>query len=196
MQYADEQKVTNEDGLDGVDRFGMEHPKYKKIAKHSSLSRYYRCLDAELYKSLFKFAIVRNPWDQMISHYFSPYRGVDTWNRSDFIQMVKRTAPLSYYLQNRGLAAHFLKRKGLFFENGRALDADLDMVLRFERLNDDYRQLCERLGIPYEPLPQVNKSKRKRSVDYYDDELVELIAKHFRKEIEFFGYRFEDLQSL
>lgn len=115
MQYADEQKVTNEDGLDGVDRFGMEHPKYKKIAKHSSLSRYYRCLDAELYKSLFKFAIVRNPWDQMISHYFSPYRGVDTWNRSDFIQMVKRTAPLSYYLQNRGLAAHFLKRKGLFF---------------------------------------------------------------------------------
>lgn len=79
-----------------------------------------------------------------------------------------------------------LSGKVSFFENGRALDADLDMVLRFERLNDDYRQLCERLGIPYEPLPQVNKSKRKRSVDYYDDELVELIAKHFRKEIEFF----------
>ena len=198
LPYADETKLVGEGTWDGVQQFGLKHPHYKALQKHSSLSRYYQCVGRSKLSSFFKFAVVRNPWDLLISHYFSPYRKVNGWDRENFIQMVRMIPPLSYYIQSRSLVAHYLKRKGICFENRRPLDADIDMLLRFEHLDEDYKLLCERIGLPYAELPRVNKSKRRRSVEYYDgdEELIDMIRKKYRKEINFMGYTFEELKSL
>lgn len=198
LPYADEAKLVGEGTWDGIQQFGLKHPTYKQLQKHSSLSRYYKCMGRPKVDSFFKFAVARNPWDLLVSHYFSPYRKVSNWNRDDFIKMVRTIPPLSYYIQHRSLLAHYLKRKGICYENSRPLDADINMLLRFEHLDADYKLLCEKVGLPYEELPKVNQSKRRRSIEYYDGdpELIEMVERKYRKEINFMGYRFEELEGL
>ncbi len=57
-------------------------------------------------------------------------------------------------------------------------------------LNDDFKKVCERIGIPWTPLPIRNKSKREPYAIYYDDDLAKLVRNRFSEEIIFFGYEF------
>jgi hypothetical protein len=192
MEYSDDEKVANTEGLDGVERFGLAHPKYSKLSKHSSLTRYCREMERATYQRLFKFSVIRNPWELMVSYYFSPHRNVTEWDRMNFYRMVKKIPPLSYYIQKRGLIAHALKRKEIYYEISSPLDQNIDMLLRFEHLEDDFKKLCHHLDLYDLTLPQRNKSKSKgrEITDYYDQELIDLVAHQFRKEIEFGDYQF------
>src|SRR5437868_2233178 len=69
--------------------------------------------------------------------------------------------------------------------------ADVDYVMRFENLADDFRAVCDDLDIPVQPLPQYNRSTRQHYSEYYDDELRELVWMRFAPEIERFDYTFE-----
>src|SRR5207247_9516244 len=69
--------------------------------------------------------------------------------------------------------------------------ANVDYIMRFENLAEDFRAVCTTLGIPTVPLPQYNPSSRERYSKYYDDKLRELVRKRFAPEIERFGYRLD-----
>ena len=79
----------------------------------------------------------------------------------------------------------YLWLTGLFF------GLDLDHLLRFERLEADFAQLCAVLGIAPTPLPRRNASVRRHYSEYYDDELRDIVADRHRDEIEQLGYAFE-----
>ena len=51
------------------------------------------------------------------------------------------------------------------------------------------------LGIPVR-LTHFNKSERPDYRSYYNDRLIELVAEHFRDDIEMFGYTFDDGRRL
>ena len=76
--------------------------------------------------------------------------------------------------------------------DNRKLDRDIDFFLRFERLDHDFKVVCEKLDIPHSPLPQRNVSARTHYSKYYDDELKEIVRKKFVEEIEFGNYSFEN----
>ena len=68
--------------------------------------------------------------------------------------------------------------------------SELDFIGRFESLNDDYNSICRYLGTDSK-LPQLNVSKnRKKYIDYYDDESLELVTGMYRDDIETFNYSF------
>ena len=69
--------------------------------------------------------------------------------------------------------------------------ANVDRIMRFETLADDFRSVCAALNIPAAPLPQYNRSTREHYSKYYDDELRGLVAERFAPEIERFGYTFD-----
>ena len=75
--------------------------------------------------------------------------------------------------------------------SNKTIDFDIDYLIRFEQLNDDFKLVCKKLDIPYSPLPKRNKSKRTHYSEYYDDELIEIIRHKFIEEITFGNYRFE-----
>ena len=68
---------------------------------------------------------------------------------------------------------------------------NVDYVMRFETLADDFRRVCAALNIPAKPLPKYNCSRREQYSRYYDDELRALIRERFALEIERFGYVFD-----
>ena len=164
--------------MDGFDRFGLAHPVYN-LRKHSPLRDYQRELPAALFQRLFKTTCVRNPWERLISMYFSPHRGPVTWDRARFLKMANKIAS----------AASFVELPD--DPPGQAPFSHVNLVMRQERLDADFRQLCERLDIPYQELPVRNKSNHEHYSVYYDDELVALVRDRFRADVEAFGYEFE-----
>lgn len=164
--------------LDGFDRFGLAHPVYN-LRKHSPLADYQRELPAELFQRLFKFTCVRNPWERLISMYFSPHRGPVTWDRTRFLKMANKIASAASFVQLPGDPP------------GQAPFSHVHLVMRQERLHADFRQLCERLDLPYQELPVRNKSSHEHYSVYYDDELVALVRDRFRADVEAFAYEFE-----
>ena len=189
-EYSQERIITPGPHQDGIERFGTANDAYPTILKHSSLSEHQSALPPDVFGSLFKFAILRNPWERMISWFFSPHRQLPqktrrTWHGADW---------------NREWFSHFLGRRQATrhytcLADSPTLSHDLDFLMRFEQLDEHFAEVCRRLDIPARPLPKYNRSTRAHYSHYYDDELQDLVGRMFQEEIEFAGYRFERLES-
>ena len=174
--YSEDELVALRSEQDGVERFGLRNSKYK-IKKHSTLVEYREVLGNEQFRSLYKFACVRNPWDRMVSYYFTPTQSPETWNRKKFRGIISKAVSIADYLRlGPGEEDPF---------------ANVDYVMRFENLADDFPTVCAALDISPTTLPQYNRSNREHYSKYYDDELRELVRDRFAAEIEHFGYVFE-----
>lgn len=71
------------------------------------------------------------------------------------------------------------------------LTNDIDFLMRFENIDNDFKEVCKRLDIKPENLPIRNKSIRKHYSVYYDDELIQMVEKKFYLEISVGGYQFK-----
>lgn len=176
--YSEDRVVCLHPFQDGFERFGVISERFK-TQKHSILKDYQTALDKELFDKLFKFTIVRNPWDRMISCYFSPHLGVVAWDRDQFKRLIFEVEPITSFLSLEPSEDDTLAP----FRN-------IDYFIRYENLNEDFRKVCDLVGIPWETLPTRNKSQRKSYEQYYDDELIELVQNKFSKEIEYFNYEY------
>jgi hypothetical protein len=67
----------------------------------------------------------------------------------------------------------------------------VDFVGRFEMFQADYDILCNRIELPLQQLPHLNKSTHGHYSEYYDTETKELVGKLYAKDIELFKYKFE-----
>ena len=191
LRNYSEDDIVMRANQDGVERFKVCNKKYN-TTKHSPLFHYKSVLEANVYRSLFKFATIRNPWDMIISLYFSPRRGVTEWNRDDFLTLVNTVPTFSHYLCERSLIDRILAKTGAQRTVvSTKLDDNIDYIMRFECLEHDFNMVCEKLDIPKSPLPKRNVSSREHYSKYYDDELKEIVRKKFINEIEFGKYGFE-----
>jgi hypothetical protein len=175
-RYSEDQLVALRKEQDGVERFGLRNPTYK-LKKHSMLSEYHKAMGDEQFRNLYKFTCVRNPWDRMVSYYFTPTQNPETWNKKKFREIISKTVSVQDYLRlDDGEDDPF---------------ANVDYIMRFESLADDFRAVCTAIDISPPMLPQYNRSNREHYSKYYDDELRELVRSRFAAEIERFGYVFE-----
>lgn len=186
--YSEDNIVILSKYHDGFERFQVRNSKYD-IRKHSTLTDYKSVLNPTTYSSLLKFATIRNPWDRLISLYFSPHRGVTEWDRNDFLALVDSTPTLRYFICEEKVLEKLGVHKAI---GNRKIGVDIDFLIRFERLHDDFKLVCEQLDIPYSPLPKRNSSVHMHYSRYYDDELREVVQQKFMEEIAFGNYRFEN----
>jgi len=190
--YSEDEIVIKGENQDGVERFEVKNSQYK-TTKHSTISSYKSLLDTDMYRSLFKFATIRNPWDMMISYYFSPHRGITEWHRNEFLTLLNSVPTLRHYICEQSFLEKALAKLGRQRPRGnKSLDFDIDYLIRFEHLNDDFNVVCEKLDIPHSLLPERNSSARTHYSKYYDDELKEIIRNKFAEEIEFGNYSFDN----
>jgi hypothetical protein len=174
--YSEDELVALRGEQDGIERFGLRNPKYK-IKKHSTLAEYKAALGEVQFGDLYKFTCVRNPWDRMVSYYFTPTQNMAAWDRKKFRKAIVKALSVADYLR-------LDKVEEDPFGN-------VDYIMRLENLADDFRTVCGTLGILPATLPRYNRSSREHYSKYYDDELRELVRARFAAEIERFGYIFE-----
>ena len=175
--YSEDQLVALRKEQDGIERFGLRNPKYK-IRKHSTLREYRDALGEEQFRKLYRFTCVRNPWDRMVSYYFTPTQRPESWDRKKFREIISKAVSIEDYLRLN--------------ENEEDPFANVDYIIRFENLADDFRGLCNQLDISPTTLPQYNRSTRGHYSKYYDGELREFVRTRFAADIERFDYTFEE----
>jgi hypothetical protein len=144
----------------------------------------------QAWDAAYKFTVVRNPWDKVVSHY--EYRrkkdktGIATGNIgfTDWVRMTYGPDKDTFYYNNpRSFQPQVDWLK----------DADglisMDYIIRFESLREDFEHVRQQIGLDTE-LPHLNASKRSGYHAYYDGETRETVARWFREDIEAFGYEF------
>jgi hypothetical protein len=74
---------------------------------------------------------------------------------------------------------------------------NVDFIGKYENLEDDFGKICKMIGIPILSLSHTNTAEmrtgepRKHYSYYYDDELKDIIAKLYKKDIDYFNYDFK-----
>jgi len=126
-----------------------------------------------IWKEFTKITIIRNPWDLQVSRYWWQTLGKQ---------------PFDKWLGN----SHKGNDEYYFDGQGRKY---CDVYLRYENLEEEYKALCERLGIPYEVLPRTKTLTRKdRDVkhyrEYYTDKTRDLILRENKLFLQHFPYEF------
>lgn len=152
----------------------------------------------EHWDEYFKFSFVRNPWSRMVSM---------AKCCSDFYKakIVNGKLDPDGYIQQypdreidvRSISAHkSLQPSKPAIMNAvylNTLDEELDFIGRFENLQDDWKHVCDVIGIE-DKLAGSNASRKSvTSTDYtkyYDDEARDKVALRYAKDIEHFGYEF------
>jgi len=152
----------------------LENVPYLNHATAAQLSKY--C--PVRFKSYFKFAIVRNPYDRICSYYYFckiPQKLFDTSNVS-FSDFCKGVVSGKY-----GVLPQY---KYIYDDQMKLL---VDFVGRFENFDHDINFLLDKFGIK-KSIVKKNESVHEHYSTYYTDETREMIYQYFELDFKMFGY--------
>ena len=163
-----------------------------RFHKHAKARDIHATVGEHAWRGRLSFAVVRNPWDLMVSSYH--------W----WLKQAERGT--SFRLKSREVAAfgsfpRFMEssygrdqineqvgtlRDWLCDNDGRIL---VDVVCRFERLEHEWHSIADMLGVQA-TLPHLNRGNRGAYQQYYDSSSKQIVAERFAWSIDHFGYRF------
>ncbi|PVW15762.1 sulfotransferase family 2 domain-containing protein [Marixanthomonas spongiae] len=146
-------KNREKDGPGYLLRYNPNPEKGPKRLAHLTAKEYvkYGYLNQEQFETYFKFTIVRNPWERMLSFY--KFRGFSSL--IGFNTFINRYLP-EYFEKEHG----FFKPQTDFIFNTQN-ELLVDFMGRFEQLNADFSIIADHLSIPFSQLPKHNRSIEK-----------------------------------
>lgn len=180
--YSEDQITTHQPFQDGKERFGIQNPNFA-YHKHSTLKEYKALIPKEIYSPLTKFTVVRNPWERMISLYFSPHAGRESFDPVSFEKVVQEAKSIDEFVDTT-------TRLEKIFGKNPLRTGEINHFLQFERLQEDFDLLCKTLKISTATLEKLNASSKGDFRMYYDQKLKKLVQNKFKNEIDYFGYQF------
>lgn len=152
---------------------------------HMSARSVRRGVGRRIWRDYTKITTVRNPYDRMVSMFWSrmaatrreemidaPFNEV----RAAFLEFLRSVGP-SNNMNKLTIGSRYI----------------IDHVLYFERLKDDYAALAAQMKLPDADLPRFKTDRRKRTEpwqEYYSDAARGLVRKGAAFELAFFGYDF------
>jgi hypothetical protein len=144
---------------------------------HMKASEIRAHIDPAVWRSYFKFAFERNPWDRQVSLYYHRYR--EESDRPGFDAFI-----------HKDKKAH-INNFGVYSING---DLAVDFLGRFETLEEDLRSALSQVGLSTaDALPDAKTRFRPGSAGYrdlYDEDTRNIVADWYASEIKLLGYEF------
>ena len=136
----------------------------------------------ERWEQYFTFGFVRNPWSWQVSLYFYMLENENHWQHD----LIRSMSGFDEYIEWRVSEAKVTQSE---FFCDREDNVIVDFVGRLESIRDDFRTICDTLGLEAN-LPHKNSSSHRDYRDYYTDRTRRLVANYFREDIDRFGYAF------
>jgi len=168
-------------GLFETKRFPM--PELARLGHgHLSLEQVRPFLKPDVFDGYFKFAFVRNPFDRFIS-----YCAFCTRDEGAFETDPKK---VMWEFIDYPPMGHLLFQPQHTFLVDKAGNLLTDALGRVETMQQSYDEIAKRIGIPSRALDRVNATTRGDYRDYYDQALVDAVAKIYSRDLELFGYEF------
>ena len=146
---------------------------------HITCYDYYNKTNRKQFDNSFKFAVIRNPWDRMVSRYFYSKKINNYFKDFSFEQFV------NYDLKNNQKVLNQFE-----FCTRNKSDFCLDRVIRFENINDDFTETYKNIFKKSIILKNMNSTVHDDYKKYYNNNLKDKIYNNFKKDINFFKYEF------
>lgn len=158
-------------------------------------------IDPEPYRGYFRFCFVRNPFDRLVS-WWNMLTHLDL--RNEFTNSKEKgTYGLSEFLDRAGIIhetrpheppPNLSDLKPISFNQlDYITDAKgqlgVDFIGRFERLEQDFRHVCNCIGADL-ALPHLNRFDHRHYREYYNAGDVEKVRRLCQRDLDFFGYEF------
>lgn len=164
-----------------------EIPRLHLLKEQSALSLKSK-IPSEEYNQYFKFAMIRNPWEWLVSDYsYRQQHPLATYHNfikgmsfKDYFmwRLLEKYEDIDDLGMKRGLSARFTDQNG---------DILVDHVGRFENFEEEFYLFCDKIGVK-EGLPHLNSSKFDNYKSYYTSEMNALVYEYFSLDIKLFGY--------
>lgn len=163
------------------------------------------------YPDYFKFCFVRNPWDRLVSCYFSKVKqgynlNIDSTNRlaqllqpslsgkvpwlqypvinnqMSFTEFVEAVAAIPDHKADK----HFRSQHTFITDKeGKIIT---DFIGKFENLTADFQIIANKIGLPSPNLPHELKGTHKHYTSYYTPETWEIVRKRYQEDLKLFNY--------
>jgi len=150
-------------------------------------------------EDIYKFCVIRNPWDKLVSSYTWFYNGcVESFE--EYILQVERFVKEDNFFENI-IPGRIWPKCGDDLISNQFLPQThythpwrvpyMQKVCRFENLEHDINIVKEETGLCFD-LIQSNKSTRSKSYkEYYTTKTRKIIGELYEKDIELFKYTFD-----
>jgi hypothetical protein len=163
---------------------------------HTTFEQYLKIFEPKCIADYFKFTIVRNPWDRLVSAYFFLLKGGfneqerDWFNEElgayssfdDFVRSWLNKKNIWKWPHFRPQYHYMLDNKG---------KVQLDFVGYFENIDEDFAHIIQRIGVNC-ALPKLNTNKHPSYTEYYTDETINIVAEVYADDIKLLGYSFDN----
>lgn len=161
-----------------------------KLPRHAKAIAAYEMLPREVYQELFKFAFVRNPWDLQVSsfHHIQQERRHLLTGIKDFESFLRlKLNPYRKYVYHFDVSIE--PQSDFIVDMHRNLI--VDFIGRYEQFEEDFEEVCRRIGISCPRLPHRRQAMDRTAYrQYFNDATAQLVADHFKSDIDMFGYSF------
>jgi len=176
--------ITKTGGTSVVDITG------RAFRKHFTVREFIKYKGKKNWDRVFKFTVVRNPWDKVVSQYkfrTKTNRSKMKENPISFKNWVIKVFRENdkYYYGTRPL----IFAPQTYWLRDHTDEINLDYIIRFENLYEEFKEVAEIIGVDPE-LPHLNATKKSNYQDFYDTETKQIVADWFEDDIANFGYTF------
>jgi len=146
---------------------------------HITCYNFYDIFNKKHFNNYQKIAVIRNPWDRLVSRYFYSKKIDLKFQNVTFKEFVNFDIKNNMHVLNQ---YKFCTKDKVSF--------CIDNVIKFENLNNDFNKISLSMFDKKNLLKHSNKTEHGKYRSYYDTELKDKIYKNFKEDINFFDYEF------
>jgi len=149
-------------------------------------------------EKVFSFGFVRNPYERAVSSFnlHSDPDLVKQWRgtkRDSFKEFLKYLSVKDLNPENEFNSHELLMSCEQYpFLIDEKSNKRVDFIGRVESIQKDIDFITNQLGLERIIVPHLNKTKLKEYQTYYDSESVDIVEKIYKRDIDFFQYKFEN----
>jgi hypothetical protein len=165
---------------------GTDWDEVDPATKHFTARETRRRYGRDLWDSSFRFSVVRNPLDRMVSLFVMLHLVKPELEFEPFIRQVCSPQGLWLVKGRQSVAMHRTACQYLCDEDGSLM---VDFVARQENMAEDFEEIIRRSGVGHRVLLHAMKGDYQRDRDYwYSPETRRLVLEHFAEDFLRFGY--------
>jgi len=124
----------------------------------------------------FKFSVVRNPWERMVSWYCYTF------------PRISQEIDKDHFFEN-GLGKNMPSMKDYLYYDGKN---QMDYIIRYENLEEGFKEVCLKLDIPFEGFEVTNPSTHPHYSNFYNDDSLSKIDELYGDDAKIFNYSYEN----